>query len=183
MLNWLHKMATGRNVIIFFVLDLIMMMGVMPYASGRLQEAVGGEQEVPPLDLSVPTYSVDFAHESVAAYGEAGRAAYRTIELTADVIYPLIYGLAFALLIAFFWSRIAPRVRWLPLLAVATVLFDYGENAMIITMLNSFPEQSNLVARLSSIFSLGKWILVFTIMGLALVGFVIWLVRPKASKT
>jgi hypothetical protein len=125
---------------------------------------------------------VDFAHQSIEAYGEAGRAVYRTIELTADVIYPIIYGLAFAFLIAYFWSRIAPRLRWLPLLAVATVLFDYAENAMIVTMLNSYPEQSDLVAQMSAIFSLCKWVLVFAIMGLALVGFVIWLVRPKAQQ-
>lgn len=182
MLNWLHKLATGRNVIIFFVLDVIMMAVVMPLASKRMQEAVGGDVEVPPLDLEIPTYSVEFAHQQVEAYGESGRAVYRIIELTADVIYPIIYGLAFGLLIAYFWSRIAPRLRWLPLLAVAAVLFDYAENAMIVTLLSSYPEQSDMVARLAGIFSFGKWILVFTITALVLVGLVIWLVRPKSRR-
>lgn len=182
MLSRIHQWATGRNVLIFFGLDLLMMAVVMPYASTRLQEAVG-EKEVLPLDLVIPTYSVEYAHQSMADYGAAGRSVYRLIELTADVIYPLIYGLAFALLIAFFWSRIAPRLRWLPLLPLAVVVFDYLENIFIVTLLSSFPDQPDGIARLAGIASLMKWSLLLPCMLLILVGLVLWLFRRKPKMT
>jgi hypothetical protein len=40
-----------------------------------------------------------------AAYGEAGRASYRTFELTGDIIYPIVYTLFFALLVTWLFQR------------------------------------------------------------------------------
>ena len=179
MLNKIHQWASPRNLLIIWILYFIMAGGVMPYMAKKMAEVAG---PLNPLDLFVPTYSVETAHEMVAAYGEAGRAIYRNIELTADVIYPLVYGLAFALLIAFLWKKAAPHQSWaryLPLLAFVTVICDLLENSMIVILLSSYPEQSDTVAKMASIFSLMKWTMVFVCATAIIGGLLGWLIKGR----
>ena len=179
MLQLLHRLATGRNVLILLVLDLLRMMGVMPYLGKQLDTLTGG---TPPLDLAIPTYSPKFAHASVATYGEAGRAYYRSIELGADLVYPLVYGFAFALLLAFLWQRLAPHQAWtrfVPLLPLVGMLFDYAENLSIVALLDRFPAQPDGLARLAVLFTLLKWSFAFAGIAFMLVGLSWWLLRGR----
>lgn len=179
MLNKIHQFATPRNLLIFWILYFIMAGGVMGQM-GKKMEAVAGPAG--PIDLLIPTYSIEKAHEMIASYGDEGRALYRTIELTADVAYPLIYGIAFALLIAFLWKKAAPNKKWaryLPLIAVFTVVFDLLENSMIVLLLNSYPQQPDGIAQMAAIFSLMKWLFVFANVGAILAGAIGWLIRKK----
>lgn len=175
MLAKLQQWATGRNVIIFVLLDVIFMMGVMPYMQSLMSKAAG--QAVVPIDLSIPTWTPDQGYALLDSYGEAGRALYRTIDLTADVIYPLIYGFAFALLLTFLARKIAPSNKWLPYLAflpLLAVVFDYAENATIIAMLNAYPEKLVGVAKLGGVFTMFKWVLAFAAIGGSVLGLIVW---------
>lgn len=182
MLDRLHKMATGRNIAILLVLDVIMMMGVMPFVTGRMKALIGNARL---LDVVIPTYSPSFAHEMVTAYGAEGRALYRIFALSADLIYPLIYGFAFALLLAYLWPRLATGVRWLrflPLIPLTAMLFDIGENLSVVTMITQYPVQSYGMARLAGFCSLMKWILVFLTLVLMLTGLNGLLIRWLQSR-
>lgn len=182
MIDRLHHLAKGPIVAILLVLDFIMMIGVMPYM-GRRMKALA--PDATPLDIVIPTYSTDFAHEMVAAYGEAGRAFYKSIELGADIAYPLIYGFAFSLLLAYLWPRIAPGtrwLRWLPLIPLAGMLFDFGENIAIVTLLSQYPAQPDGLARLAGFFSLMKWVFAFITIGLVLTGLNGLLIRWLQSR-
>ncbi|WP_373552458.1 hypothetical protein [Haliscomenobacter sp.] len=175
MLNKLQKWATGRNVIIFVLLDVIFMMGVMPYMHALMTKAAG--KSVAPIDLSIPTWTPEQGYALLDSYGEAGRSLYLIIDLTADVVYPIIYGIAFALLLTFLVRKIAPSNKWLPYLAflpLLAVVFDYAENATIITMLNAYPEKLIGVAKLGGIFTLCKWVLVFATIGGSVIGLIVW---------
>jgi len=67
------------------------MMGyIMPPAGGIM--AFAANNHVTPLDLMF-FYTPAKAFEMMDKYGEAGRAVYLKIELTADIIYPIIYTL------------------------------------------------------------------------------------------
>lgn len=157
MLYTLQRLATGRNVLVLNILAAIMMFGVMPVL-GRKLAAVAGS--LPPLDLNFPTFSPEKAFETLTAYGEAGRAFYRNIEISVDIIYPLLYGTAYALFIAFLWKRLAPNARWiiwLPVFPLLIILSDLCENAGIVTLIQRFPEQPIGLAKLTGTLTLLKW--------------------------
>ena len=174
MLNRLQSFATGRNVLIFLILDLILMFGVMPFMGVKMEKL---SENAKPLDLHVPTYSVETAHTMIEGYGEAGRDMYKTIELTADIIYPIIYSLAYALIILFVYRKAFPSqtwTKWLAILPFSAAIVDLGENLSIVSLINQFPVQPDHIAQMAGTFSLMKWSLVFGTMGMILVGLVKW---------
>lgn len=182
MLHKIHQWATGRNVLLLLAADLFFMIGVMPFVSQKLEVYTQGAG---PIDLEIPTYTVDRAYELLTAYGEEGRAFYKTLELTVDVIYPLVYGFAFALALAFLWSRVAPGKRWVyfvPLLVLLGMGFDFLENAGIVTLLSYFPQPAIIIARITSVCSFLKWSFDFMSIALIIIGFVAWLVRRNPYK-
>lgn len=183
MFTKLQQWATGRNVIIFVLLDVIFMMGVMPYMQSLMTKAAG--QPVVPIDLSIPTWTPEQGYALLDSYGEAGRSLYRIIDLTADVVYPIIYGFAFALLLTFLARKIAPSNKWLPYLAflpLLAVVFDYAENATIIAMLSAYPEKLVGVAKLGGVFTLFKWVLAFAAIGGSLLGLIVWGVKGLVKR-
>lgn len=176
-----YKYATGRNVLIFFILDALFMFGVMPVAGARLSALTGG---VGPLDLNF-TYSGAQAIETLTAMGAEGRAMYRTIEWALDIVYPVAYTLFFGLLISWLFNKglspASPLRRW-NILPAGGFLFDLLENASIIAMIGAFPAISPALASAAGIFTLLKWLFAGGSMALALVGLVSWL-RKRTQKT
>ncbi len=158
-LDTIYRSATLRNVLIFLALDLVLMLGLMPYMGAKIAALTNGMQVI---DLQIPTYPAQKALDMVADYGEAGRKLYRRVELIADTIYPIIYGIAYALILAFLFKgneQGSPKWKFLlPLVPLLGMLFDFGENLGIVTMLSQFPDQSLLVAAITAKFSLMKWI-------------------------
>ena len=183
MLNKLQKWATGRNVIILVLLDVIFMMGVMPYM--QMLMALVMNQHAQPIDLSIPTWTPAQGFALIESYGDAGRKLYRTIELTADVIYPLVYGFAFALLITFLVRKVAPSNKWMPYLAflpLIAMLFDYAENLCIVSLLCTYPHKLMLIARLGGVFTLFKWVFAFACMGVSLIGLILWALKGLGKR-
>ena len=79
------------------------MMGyIMPLASGIM--AFAANASVLPLDLMF-FYTPEKAFAMIDKYGEAGRALYMKIELTADIIYPIVYTLFYGLLLSWLMQR------------------------------------------------------------------------------
>jgi hypothetical protein len=100
----------------------------------------------------------------IASYGDAGRAAYRTTELTTDILFPIAYTLLMALSISWLFQRAFDKgsaAQYLNLAPVGAWLFDLLENIGVVIMLSSFPTQSFLAAFLTSVFSGLKWVFVF----------------------
>src|SRR6266536_2801210 len=85
----LSRLATRRTVLILLALDLLLNVVVLPVAEARIKSGSGG---VGPLDL-LPGYSAAQAYSAMTAYHEDGRAFYLLIELTVDLVYPVIYSL------------------------------------------------------------------------------------------
>ncbi|MBW6499161.1 MAG: hypothetical protein K0B09_12275, partial [Bacteroidales bacterium] len=72
--------------------------------------------------------------------------------------------------------------QYLNLLPFAALVFDFIENAGIITMLGSFPRQMDVVARIASAAGMLKWTMV-VISVLALVLVILWgRIRPFFKK-
>jgi hypothetical protein len=120
-------------------------------------------------------YTPAGAFAMIEKYGPAGRALYMKIELSVDIIFPIIYTLFYGLLISWLFQRAfkpdSKMQRW-NVVPVGAWLFDLLENIGIVAMLAMYPSQPVLLAWLTMLLGLLKWGLAFLSIGLVLVGLV-----------
>jgi hypothetical protein len=176
MLALFQRLANARALAVLTVFYILFPAVILPAAEAQIKAYSGG---VGPIDLKF-TYTPAEVFQMVEAYGEQGRAFYRTVELTGDILYPIAYTLFFGTLLTAVLRRAFPQntmVQRLPLLAVLGFLFDMAENVGIVTMLSQFPTQSETVAQLTSIFTTLKWVTFGAMILTLLTGLIVWLVR------
>ena len=167
-----HAWAQGRWILVMFIADALMAGYVMPVAAGIL--AFAANNSVLPLDLMF-FYTPAEAYAMIDKYGEAGRSIYWKIELTADIIYPIIYTLFFGLLISWLFQRgfksNSPMQKW-NVMPLGGWFFDMLENVGIVSMLSMYPAKPELLAWLTMIFGSLKWAFALISIVLILIGLV-----------
>jgi hypothetical protein len=167
-----HSWAKGWRVIVLLIAETVMMAYVMPLAAGIM--AFAANNSVMPLDLMF-FYTPDQALAMIERYGEAGRSIYFRIELTADIIYPMIYTLFYGSLISWLFQRaFPPDSKWQKwnVMPVFAWVFDMLENMGIVSMLSMYPSVPDVAGWITMIFGTLKWAFAFVSMGLVLVGLV-----------
>lgn len=167
-----HSWTTGWRVIILLIADALMMGYIMPLAGGLL--AFAANASVLPLDLMF-FYAPDQAFAMIDKYGEAGRDLYMKIEMTADVIYPIIYTLFYGLLLSWLFQRgfkSDSKMQKYNVMPVGAWFFDLLENIGIVSMLSMYPSQPAVLAWLTMIFGSLKWLSFVATVGLVLFGLV-----------
>jgi hypothetical protein len=165
--DWISRMANGRVVIAFSVFLLFFNFGVLPFSAKQL----GPGQGQPILDLMFG-FSPEQAYTIIAAYGDAGRSGAILTTATADSLYPFVYAGLLAMAISWFMNGIPfknPKWQYLNLLPFVALVFDFVENAGIITMLAGYPEQFVNIARMASVAGMLKW----TFVGVSLLALVL----------
>lgn len=167
-----HSWATGWRVIILMIADALMAGYIMPAAAAIM--ALAANNSVLPLDMMF-FYTPERAFEMIEKYSEQGRSIYLRIELTADLIYPIIYTLFFGLLISWLFQRgFSPESRmqkW-NAMPVGAWFFDLLENIGIVSMLTMHPSQPAALAWLTMILGTVKWAFALISIALVLVGLV-----------
>ena len=167
-----HAWATGWRVIILLIADALMMGYIMPLAGGLL--AFAANASVLPLDLMF-FYIPDQAFAMIEKYGAAGRDLYMKIELSADIIYPIVYTLFYGLLLSWLLQRgFKPdsQMQKYNAMPVGAWFFDMLENVGIVSMLVMYPSQPAAMAWLTMIFGSIKWAFFVVTIGLTLYGLV-----------
>jgi hypothetical protein len=167
-----HSWTTGWRVIILLVADALMMGYIMPLAGGLI--AFAANASVLPLDLMF-FYTPDQAFAMIEKYGQAGRDLYMKIELTADIIYPIIYTLFYGLLLSWLFQRgfkSDSKMQKYNVMPVGAWFFDMLENLGIVSMLAMYPAQPAAMAWLTMIFGSIKWAFFLVTIGLTLYGLV-----------
>ncbi len=167
----LRKYAKGWLVLVFLAGELFFNAVVLPNQQAKMQAGSGG---VGPIDLQF-FYTPDRVYSMVESYGDAGRANYRLFELTGDIIYPIVYTLFFSFAITWLFQRgfasnsgmqkhnVVPFGGW---------LFDFLENLGIVAMLSVFPSTPALLAWITAIFTMIKWLFAIASGVLMLIGLV-----------
>lgn len=87
-------------------------------------------------------------YQRLAAYGEAGRQNYTFRNLTVDLILPLSV-LPFLVLLmarAFAADVGAARHLWWLAIPVIYVLFDFAENALVLSLIAQYPTRLDVLA-------------------------------------
>lgn len=167
LIGFLTKLATGRLVILFVFLVIAVNAFVLPVIYPRFET----------LDMQASSSPYE-AYQRIASYGEDGRQYYALIELTLDLIYPILSALMFTSLTIFLFRGVFPLDSFwqkLPLLGPVVMWVDYLENASVVTMLLSYPRRLDLLAQAATMFTDAKIVLSDLELILILVGLLGWL--------
>lgn len=166
-----HKWAKGWLVLVLLVLDGFFAGFLMPLIGGMMQDGTGLVQ---PLDLMLFS-TPDRTFDMIERYGEYGRPFYRNVELTVDIIYPIIYLFAFGLLISWLFQRgFSPDSKMMKLnvMPLGAWFFDLLENLNIVALLSMYPAKPAALAWLLMILTTVKWAFAGASILLILVGLV-----------
>ncbi|MFT4545571.1 MAG: hypothetical protein ACI9EQ_002049 [Bacteroidia bacterium] len=150
------KTISGKSILLLFVaasavyavMLLVTIPQVMAFADGM---------EL--LDMMPFGYEGQYVQLLFDTLGEEGRNVYLTRQLPLDMIYPGLFAASYSLIMVYFLSQMGKFQGWVVNLAFIPIvvgLADYLENAGIITMLLSYPNQTSLMVELTSLFSVVK---------------------------
>lgn len=134
------------------IVYVVMVAVTLPHLTGL----AGG---LAPFDLSPAGYDSEYARRFLAAIGEEGRTYYLTRQIPLDVFFPALFAASAALLWLWLLARLRDASRaWrgvaiVPLLAAAA---DYTENGLVAAMLVRFPDLSDRLAAMASVFTVAK---------------------------
>jgi hypothetical protein len=152
----LRKYANGWLVLVFLAGEIFFNAVILPARKAAMESASGGTG---PIDLQI-FYTPDKVYKMVESYGEAGRASYRTFELTVDILYPVVYTLFFSLAITWLFQRgfaSTSSMQKYNVVPFGAWFFDLLENLSIVSMLSVFPSTPAALAWAAAIFTFVKW--------------------------
>ncbi|GAB3987544.1 hypothetical protein GCM10028807_08030 [Spirosoma daeguense] len=163
-----NRIASWKTLLLAIALYVVFPAYILKNLEIRMNAAAG--KSIGPIDLLMG-YDPGRVNEMVAAYGSEGRAIYALGEMTADVIYPIVYTTLFCIILSLLFRNrsYAPFSR-INVLPVFVLIVDFLENACIVYLLKSYPESSEQVAVLCSVFTNLKWALFFGVVGLIIYG-------------
>ncbi len=147
MIRIINKYATVKITILLFGLVLLFNFIIFPMSHKT-------NAELPLLDLQI-SYSPQKAYDIIEKYSERERKNYLFAELTLDLIYPIVYSFLFCFIIFLIYKN--ETLAKFPFLIL---IFDYAENFGIVTMLYNYPDKLLNIARITSIATSIKWLLV-----------------------
>jgi len=177
----IRRIAGFKWLIILAVSFGIFANLILPDAENHINRLSG--KEVGVLDLKSGLHPGE-VYQTVAQYTPQAIHYYRIIELTADVVYPIIYTLLWAvgLFLIFEGGGVKPPFGKVYLLPFATMLFDYIENIFIVVILSLYPNEYGFLAYACSAFTLLKWVSLLATSLLLLYGLVMLLWKRVAGK-
>lgn len=156
MKSLINKHLDGRKILIFFVLTGIIYSIMLVITIPKVMSFSGGMKI---LDMMPAGYDSAYVNSLLSALGEKGRYSYLFNQIPLDLIYPLIYGITFCLVLAYLIKKLGKSESYLFFLCYIPLfsgLFDYIENIGIITMLALYPANIDTVAKITNIFSILK---------------------------
>jgi hypothetical protein len=169
-----------------FIVYAYMAAVVLPAASARIAAIAANPECAKPLDLFIGGFSGQEVYASFGCMGQKGLQVYRDIETFEDVFYPISYALFLGLGIFIWAGYCLQKKKWrnlLALLPLLAMLFDYAENASIISLIDQFPKLGleGISVQTASFFNQAKWALAFLSMAL-FAFFGIWALIKRLSQ-
>ena len=148
-----QKLNSSRTLLILAL--LVVSVNLVFFLVGLEMKRHHGSSEI--LDIKLG-YSTETAMRVLTSQGEYGRRLSGYL-LLLDMIYPLIYGSLFILLLYRFMPRTpVPFLEYVVYaFPVIAVVADWLENIWELRMIHGFPEAVPQLAPLASCFTLVKW--------------------------
>ena len=163
--TFLQKRATPRNILILIILMLIfeILFGLfLPKGDNARM-----------IDTSFVTDGTAI-YEIIDNYDADLRQAYIWGAVTLDLVFPVIYFMLFSFLLFAVWKN--AKLAIIPLLQM---IFDYLENASVVTMLSVWPNKLEWLASVTVVFSLIKWALAGVTTLIIIIGGIRFIIKRK----
>ena len=154
--KFLEKNTSGKKILGLFILTNVVYLFMLFVT---IPKTMGFSNGMKLLDMLPTGYNRDYVNELFRTLGENGREIYLTNQLPVDMIYPLLFGLTYSLLLAYFLkklNKLKSPFTYLCLLPIIAGIADYLENIGIITMLNSYPDLTETTVNAANTFSVIK---------------------------
>ncbi|SNR39108.1 hypothetical protein SAMN06265371_102227 [Lutibacter agarilyticus] len=152
----IERHISGKKVLGLFILTNVVYAIML---SVTIPKIMGFSKGMKLLDMMPIGYDFNYVNQLFRTLGENGRKTYLTSQIPADMVYPLLFGISYCLLIAYFLkklNKINTSYIYLCFLPVIAGIADYLENIGIIIMLKSFPEITETTVNVTSLFSVIK---------------------------
>lgn len=156
MRNWISRYLKGRIIIPLFLASGIVYTIMLTITIPKVMLFSDGMKI---LDLMPTGYNAAYVNTLLEKLGEKGRYAYLFNQIPLDMIYPLIFGVSLCLILAYIIKKLGKwesALFYICLLPLFSAIFDYCENIGIIAILTSYPDNSDLLAQTTNVFSVLK---------------------------
>jgi hypothetical protein len=140
------------------VVFLIIMNGIN--VPNLLAASAGYTGAIPMFTLDVlPGYSPAYLAEVLSTYGDVGRSAYAMSLMTLDMLFPISYGIFFALLVRRIYLNLnvpVALVNTMMAMPLLSMVLDWIENSTFVYLISVYPAQPLVVAQFVSLVTLAK---------------------------
>lgn len=154
--KFIEKNISGKKVLGLFILTNVVYTFMLTVTIPKTMEFSNGMKL---LDMMPTGYDLNYVSELFSSLGENGRLTYLTNQIPVDMIYPLLFGLSYCLLLGYFLkklNKLNSPYTYLCLIPIIAGIADYLENFGIITMLKNYPELKETTVYATNIFSVIK---------------------------
>lgn len=154
--KFIENNLSGKKVMALFILTNIVYVFMLTVTIPSTMEFANGMKL---LDMMPTGYDWNYVTELFSSLGESGRHVYLTRQIPVDMIYPLLFGISYCLLLAYFLKKLNKLYvpyTYLCLLPIIAGAADYLENLGIIIMLKSYPQLKETAVYATNICSLIK---------------------------
>lgn len=152
----IKRNISGKKVLVLFIFTNCVYAFMLLVTIPKLMKFTGGMKI---LDMLPAGYNAQYVNSLLNALGEQGRRFYLYNQIPADMIYPFLFGISYCLLLAYIINKLGKlnsNYFYLCLLPLLGGLFDYFENIGVITILNNYPHNGDLLSQVTNIFSILK---------------------------
>ncbi len=178
--NFFYARTNGYLALGFLALQFLFPGVILPHFQKQFDPAMNRGL----MDINFG-FSPEKGYSIIESYGEQGREVYFFVESFVDVLYPIVYTLAFVLMISFLFKKNGwniGKIAILNILPLAGMVFDMLENFGIVQMLRAFPEKTDFWANFASNAGMVKWVFAVTGILLFLVSLAGWGLKAVRSK-
>jgi hypothetical protein len=156
LIKFIEKNISGKKVLGFFIITNLVYTFMLTVTIPKTMEFSNGMKL---LDMMPTGYDLTYVSELFTLLGDNGRLTYLTNQIPVDMIYPLLFGLSYCLLLGYFLkklNKLNSLYSSLCLLPIVAGIADYLENIGIIIMLKDYPELKESTVYATNIFSIIK---------------------------
>ncbi len=156
LIKFIESKNSGKIILGLFILTNIIYIYMLMVTIPKTMEFSNGMKL---LDMMPTGYDWNYVNELFNTLGENGRKTYLTNQIPVDMLYPLLFGLSYCLIFAYFLKKLdklSSSFIYLCLLPIIAGVADYLENFGIIKMLNNYPDLTETTVNTTNIFSVLK---------------------------
>lgn len=154
--NFIEKIANWKSLVALLAIYMLFNVYFLKNAENEINKLAG--KTIGVIDLTF-SFDPNRTLNMMADYGASARSYYARTEMTTDVLYPIVYAFLLGVILTLLYRNKSYKPHaFINLLPFSSLAFDYLENLNIVTLLNTFPEQSYTIAVLCEIFKMLKWL-------------------------